>query len=120
MRNNFKTADGKPVKNRALIRYLAALLHIRRKTSQTIEFKHVRGHVGIEGNEAADQLANLGTTKPMVPEPDWEELEKHVLQSLKPVKPVQGVADDLKVTRAARNRVLWLKLDQFRHTQMAS
>lgn len=101
MRNGFLAADGKPVKNRTLIRYLAALLHVRRKTSQTVEFKHVRGHVGIEGNEAADQLANLGTTKPVVLERDWEKLEKEVLQTLKPVKPVQVVDGDLKVTCAA-------------------
>ncbi|KAF8433511.1 ribonuclease H-like domain-containing protein [Boletus edulis BED1] len=100
MRNGFLAADGKPVKNRALIRYLAALLHVRRKTSQTVEFKHVRGHVGIEGNEAADQLANLGATKPMVLEREWEKLEKQVLQSLKPVKPIKVVVDDLKVTSA--------------------
>lgn len=101
MRNGFLTADGKPVKNRALIKYLAALLHARRKTSHTIEFKHVRGHVGIEGNEAADQLANLGTSKPVVPEPDWEKLEQQVLQSLKPVKPIKTVNDDLKVICAS-------------------
>lgn len=98
MRNGFLAADGKPVKNRALIKYLAALLHARRKTSQSIEFRHVRGHVGIEGNEAADQLANLGATKPMLPERDWERLEKEVLQNLKPVKPIKVVDDDLKVT----------------------
>ncbi|KAI9570156.1 ribonuclease H-like domain-containing protein [Boletus coccyginus] len=96
MRNGFLAADGKPVKNRALIKYLAALLDARRKTSQTVEFKHVRGHAGIEGNEAADQLANLGATKPMVPERDWEKLEKQVLESLNPVKPVNVVDDDLK------------------------
>lgn len=101
MSNGFLAADGKPVKNRALIKYLAALLHVRRKTSQTVEFKHVRGHVGIEGNEAADQHANLGATKPVVPERDWEKLEKQVLQTLKPVKPLQVVDDDLKVTCAA-------------------
>lgn len=101
MRNGFLTSDGKPVKNRALIKYLAALLHARRKTSQSVEFKHVRGHVGIEGNEAADQLANLGATMPVVPERDWEKLEKQVSQSLKPVKPIKVVDDDLKVTRTA-------------------
>lgn len=99
MRNGFLAADGKPVKNRALIKYLAALLHVRRETSQTVEFKYVRGHAGIQGNEAADQLANLGVTMPIIPERDWEKLENDVLQSLKPVKPIQVVDDDLKVTR---------------------
>jgi ribonuclease HI len=100
MRNGFLASDGKPVKNRTLIKYLAALLHARRKMSQTVEFKHVRGHVGIEGNEAADQLANVGATKSDIPERDWEKLEKQVLQSLKPVKPIKAVDDDLKVTCA--------------------
>lgn len=100
MRNGFLASDGKPVKNRTLIKYLAALLHARRKMSQTVEFKHVRGHVGIEGNEAADQLANVGATMSVVPERDWDKLEKQVLQSLKPVKPIKAVDDDLKVTCA--------------------
>ncbi|KIK78316.1 hypothetical protein PAXRUDRAFT_16935 [Paxillus rubicundulus Ve08.2h10] len=86
MSNGFLTADGKPVKNRALIKYLAALLHARRTMSQTVEFKHVRGHVGIEGNEAADQLANVGETKSVLPERDWEKLEAEVLQNIKLAK----------------------------------
>ncbi|KAF9225331.1 ribonuclease H-like protein [Gyrodon lividus] len=98
MSNGFLTADGKPVKNRALIKYLAALIHARRTMYQTVEFKHVRGHVGIEGNEAADQLANLGTTKPVLPERDWEKLEEQVLQSLKSTKfkPAKIVDDEPK------------------------
>ncbi|KAH7886221.1 ribonuclease H-like domain-containing protein [Phlebopus sp. FC_14] len=76
MQNGFLAADGKPVKNRALIKYLTALLHARRTTSQVVEFEHVRGHVGIQGNEAADQLANLGATKPVMPERDWQKLEE--------------------------------------------
>ncbi|KAF9245675.1 ribonuclease H-like domain-containing protein [Melanogaster broomeanus] len=98
MRNGFRTSDGSPVKNRAVIKYLAALLHARRTTSQTVEFKHVRGHVGIEGNEAADQLANLGVTKPVLPERDWEKLEDEVLRSLKlnKFKPAKMVDDKLK------------------------
>ena len=63
-----------------------------------MEFEHVRGHIGIEGNEAADQLANLGATKPALPERHWDKLEKEVLKDLQPIKVVDG---DLKVTRAA-------------------
>ncbi|KIM70093.1 hypothetical protein SCLCIDRAFT_504560 [Scleroderma citrinum Foug A] len=80
MQNGFLAADGRPVKNRGLIKYLAALLHARRVASQTVEFEHVRGHVGIEGNEAADQLANMGTLKPPMLERDWERLEQEVLK----------------------------------------
>ncbi|KAI6112446.1 ribonuclease H-like domain-containing protein [Pisolithus croceorrhizus] len=82
MTNGFRTADGQPVKNRALIKYLAALLHARRITSQTIEFKHVRGHAGLEGNEAADQLANIGVSQPPLPERDWEQLERNVSKNI--------------------------------------
>ncbi|KAI6163745.1 hypothetical protein EDD17DRAFT_1566615 [Pisolithus thermaeus] len=82
MTNGFRTADGQPVKNRALIKYLTALLHARRITSQTIEFKHVRGHAGLEGNEAADQLANIGVSQPPLPERDWEQLERNVSKNI--------------------------------------
>src|SRR5438128_7210470 len=80
MQNGFLAADGRPVKNRGLIKYLAALLHARRVSSQIVEFMHVRGHVGLEGNEAADGLANLGALKPPIPERDWEKLERDVLK----------------------------------------
>ncbi|KAI6048029.1 ribonuclease H-like domain-containing protein [Pisolithus marmoratus] len=83
MTNGFRTADGKPVKNRALIKYLAALLHARRITSQTVDFEHVRGHVGLEGNEAADRLATLGASQPPLPERDWEYLEQSVSKNAK-------------------------------------
>lgn len=82
MTNGFRTADGQPVKNRALIKYLAALLHARRTTSQTIEFKHVQGHAGLEGNEAADQLANIGVSQLPLPERDWEQLEQNVSKNM--------------------------------------
>ncbi|KIJ22189.1 hypothetical protein PAXINDRAFT_65542 [Paxillus involutus ATCC 200175] len=120
MNNGFLASDGKPVKNRALIKYLAALLHARRTTSQTVEFKHVRGHVGIEGNEAADQLANVGATKPVLPERDWEKLEAEVLQSIKltKFKPAKTMDDEPKVTLPSCNYVLRLKLDCHRHTRI--
>jgi ribonuclease HI len=72
--NGFRTANGQPVKNAGLIRYLAALLYAREKAGPKVIFKHVRGHVGIEGNECADRLANDGALKPELPERDWEQL----------------------------------------------
>ena len=54
-RRGWKTAAKKPVKNKDLWQALdeAAARH-------EVEWKWVKGHNGIEGNEAADALANLG------------------------------------------------------------
>lgn len=59
------TADGKPVVNKDLIVYIVSLLKLRTpadSSSRTgnITFQKVRAHVGIEGNEMADKLANNG------------------------------------------------------------
>ncbi|TDU30726.1 RNase HI [Panacagrimonas perspica] len=56
-RKNWKTADGKPVKNVDLWQRLdgARLKH-------EVEWRWVRGHNGDVGNELADQLANEGIT----------------------------------------------------------
>ncbi|KAG0707608.1 ribonuclease H-like domain-containing protein [Suillus ampliporus] len=74
--NGFRTANGQPVKNAELIRYLAALLYAREKAGPKVTFKHVRGHIGIEGNECADRLANDGALKPELPERDWLQLTR--------------------------------------------
>ncbi|KAG1904567.1 ribonuclease H-like domain-containing protein [Suillus fuscotomentosus] len=74
--NGFRTANGQSVKNAELIRYLAALLYVREQAGPKVVFKHVRGHVGIEGNECADRLANDGTLQPELPERDWEQLTR--------------------------------------------
>ena len=54
-KNGWKTADKKPVKNADLWRELdvLAMLH-------DVEWVWVKAHAGHEGNERADQLANLG------------------------------------------------------------
>jgi ribonuclease HI len=54
-RRNWRTADGKPVKNQDLWLQLDALsqLHV-------IQWKWVRGHAGHPENERADMLANQG------------------------------------------------------------
>lgn len=49
------TADGKPVKNADLWQRLLGLAEAR-----DIEWEHVKGHSGIEGNERADALATRG------------------------------------------------------------
>ena len=54
-RRNWRTADGKPVKNQDLWLQLDALSQLHR-----IEWRWVRGHAGHPENERADALANLG------------------------------------------------------------
>ncbi|KIK12453.1 hypothetical protein PISMIDRAFT_18731 [Pisolithus microcarpus 441] len=56
--------------------------HARRKSGQTVEFQHVHGHVGLEGNEAADRLANMGALQPPLPERGWEQLEQDVVKKM--------------------------------------
>lgn len=55
VRRGWRTADNKPVKNDDLWRKLvdAAARH-------QVEWRWVRGHAGVDGNERADQLANRG------------------------------------------------------------
>jgi len=54
-RRNWRTADGKPVKNQDLWQRLDALAQRHR-----IEWNWVRGHAGHPENERADALANKG------------------------------------------------------------
>lgn len=54
-KNGWKTSDKKPVKNADLWRELDALAVLH-----DVEWVWVKGHAGDEGNERADQLANLG------------------------------------------------------------
>lgn len=53
--NGYLNAKGEPVANQDLIRTIKHYVDFG-----NIEFVHVRGHTGVEGNEAADRLANLG------------------------------------------------------------
>ncbi|KAH9832886.1 ribonuclease H-like domain-containing protein [Rhodofomes roseus] len=71
-------SKGEPVKNKELIRYLSALLDQRALEGQKVRLQYVRGHVGEEGNEGADWLANIGVTRPERPERDWETLRASV------------------------------------------
>lgn len=52
-RNNWKTSAKKPVKNQDIWQALD-----REQSRHQVEWKWVKGHAGIEGNEIADQLAN--------------------------------------------------------------
>jgi ribonuclease HI len=54
-KRNWKTADRKPVKNQDLWQALDEA-----SGRHEIEWKWVRGHTGVAGNEEADALANRG------------------------------------------------------------
>ena len=54
-KNGWRTADKKPVKNAELWQELDRLA-----ASHDIEWLWVKGHAGHDGNERADELANLG------------------------------------------------------------
>lgn len=55
VRRGWRTADGKPVKNDDLWKRLAAEVARHR-----VQWRWVKGHAGIAGNERADELANRG------------------------------------------------------------
>jgi ribonuclease HI len=67
IRNNWRTANGEPVKNRPLIQYLSDLIQTR---PGRVQLQHVRGHAGEAGNEGADKLAGLGAAL------EWREENK--------------------------------------------
>ncbi len=58
MRNGWRTADKKPVKNVDLWQSLSGEL-----ARHQVEWVWVRGHAGEPGNERADELANKGVAK---------------------------------------------------------
>jgi len=55
VRRGWKTADNKPVKNADLWRELVELA-----ARHDVDWRWVKGHAGVIGNERADQLANRG------------------------------------------------------------
>lgn len=60
-KRNWRTADGKPVKNQDLWLQLDALSRVHE-----IEWYWVRGHAGHPENERADELANQGVLQASV------------------------------------------------------
>lgn len=56
-KKGWKTAEGKPVKNRVELEVLDQAI---KESRIEISWQHVRGHIGIHGNERADALARLG------------------------------------------------------------
>lgn len=60
-RNGWKNSSGQPVANKSLIMDTLELYkNVKKRYQDKFALTHVKGHLGIEGNEAADQLANKG------------------------------------------------------------
>jgi len=70
--------DGQEVLNAKVIQYLLTLLQLRAVQGEMVVLRHVYGHTGHEGNEAADALARRGTTYMAVPERDWKVAKQRV------------------------------------------
>ncbi|KAI5120448.1 hypothetical protein M0805_008495 [Coniferiporia weirii] len=85
-RRGWKTSGGKPVLNIGIIRYIVALLELRYTFGQRVRFVYVKGHAGIEGNEGADGLANIGVRFPEVPEQDWETKRRYIEKAIKEIE----------------------------------
>ena len=64
-KNDWKTAENKPVKNRTKFEQLKRALE-----SIQVIWNYVPGHNGIEGNEAADRLAREGIDAGATPNPE--------------------------------------------------
>ncbi|KAF9566924.1 ribonuclease H-like protein [Agrocybe pediades] len=72
IKRNWHTAGGTPVKNVGIIRCIAAHLSTRATVGQKVRFEYVEGHSGEVGNDGADEMANIGVTKPELPDRDWD------------------------------------------------
>lgn len=76
-KRGWKTSGGTPVLNKDLIQYVLSLISLRMPPNSTsptanVSFKKVKAHVGIEGNEMADKLANNGAMSAELPPRDFE------------------------------------------------
>ncbi|KAF8167531.1 ribonuclease H-like domain-containing protein [Crassisporium funariophilum] len=74
-RNNWRTAQGEPVKNAGIIRCVSKYLDIRSRSGQRVHLQYVKGHSGDVGNDGADEMANRGVLLPQVKDRDWDALE---------------------------------------------
>lgn len=72
----WRKSDGTEPENMWLIR---CNLEMLRRRSGKVKFTHVFGHMGITGNEMADQLANRGAVLGDVPIENWQERYDRIL-----------------------------------------
>ncbi|EIM91578.1 ribonuclease H-like protein [Stereum hirsutum FP-91666 SS1] len=98
--NSFLTANGKPVSNVPLIKYLAALLDLRCINNQKIRIVYVKGHSDSAGpdsvgNNAADTLAVRGCDLAEEIEDDWDALRALVEEETNMIRElrVNGLTD---------------------------
>lgn len=63
IRNNWQTADGKPVENKDLIQSILVKINERDLLKVTTTFEWVKGHNRDTGNEEADKLAVNGAMR---------------------------------------------------------
>ncbi|THH08974.1 hypothetical protein EW145_g2335 [Phellinidium pouzarii] len=85
-RRGWKTAQGKPILNLGILRYLSALRALRQVYGQDVRFVYVRGHAGIVGNEGADGLANTGVLLPEVDERNWDAERRRIVRLMEQLK----------------------------------
>ncbi|GAA5916430.1 hypothetical protein JCM5296_000053 [Sporobolomyces johnsonii] len=91
LRRDWKTSRNKPVLNKDLVLYVLSLLSLRTPTdagpstshTANVTFRKVEAHVGIEGNEMADRLANNGALMPVAEDRDFEQLARENEQKLR-------------------------------------
>ncbi len=118
---DFTNSKGEGVKNRPLITYLDSLLQERAELGQqvvlttrqsagsanddgTIQVKmeYVKGHSGTEGNDGADEMANLGVLKPdILEEPDWAAKEAEVRSRIRLLKS-NATRRDIRIAGSSR------------------
>merc|ERR1712093_257818 len=99
-RRGWKTAEGKPVANQDLIRYILSLLALRMPADSSsqlanITFQKVKAHVGIEGNEQADRFANNGALMPVAQDRDFAQATRDNEQKLKERKKGASTVEDV-------------------------
>ena len=55
--NSWQKKDGEEIKNLKTWQTIYDLVHVRKETAPDITWHHVRGHVGVPGNERVDDIA---------------------------------------------------------------
>lgn len=65
-KRSWQTSEGKDVSNKELWLRLDALVQKRKSKNQLVQWKHVRGHQGVPGNERCDEIAVCFTKRQYV------------------------------------------------------
>ena len=62
IKNNWLNNYGQPIKNDDLWKTLVETVKQLREKDVKLKFEHVYGHIGVKGNEQADQLSRVGSS----------------------------------------------------------